>query len=125
MVRYLVSLAAESHPYEPTEPVLVVGLDGILVKTNLLLESLFVLLKREPWTVSPVRVTVPGAVSGFQLRPSVTVQIPAALFANWEFQINWDGMGADRGFSNRFIVTVDAGVDYGQDEVWLYVSKWS
>jgi len=51
MVRYVVSLAAESHPYEPTEPVLVVGLDGILVKTNLLLESLFVLLKREPWTV--------------------------------------------------------------------------
>jgi hypothetical protein len=81
--------------------------------------------EREPWTSSRVRVTVPGAVSGFQLRPSVTIDIPANRFANWEFQITWDSMGADRGFSNRFIVTVDAGVDYGQDEVWLYVSNWS
>lgn len=81
--------------------------------------------EREPWTASPVRVTVPGAVSGFQLRPSVTIQIPANLFPEWEFTVTWDGMGANRGFSNRFIVTVDAGVDYGQDEVWLYVFNWS
>ena len=75
--------------------------------------------------MSSVRVTVPGAVSGPALRPSATIEIPADLFVNWEFTITWDSMGGDRGFSNRFILIVDAGVDYGQDEVWLYVSNWS
>jgi hypothetical protein len=81
--------------------------------------------EREPWTVSRVRVTVPGATSGFQLRPSVTVEVPANSFVNWEFTITWDSIGQANGFSNRFIVVVDAGVDYGQDEVWLYVFNWS
>jgi hypothetical protein len=81
--------------------------------------------EREPWTVSSVRVTVPGATSGFQLRPSVTVEVPANAFAHWSFTITWDSIGQPNGFSNRFIVVVDAGVDYGQDEVWLYVSNWS
>lgn len=81
--------------------------------------------EREPWTVSSVRVTVPGATSGFQLRPSVTVEVPANAFAHWSFTITWDSVGQAHGFSNRFIVVVDAGVDYGQDEVWLYVSNWS
>ena len=69
--------------------------------------------------------TVPGATSGFQLRPSVTVDVPANSFVNWEFTITWDSIGQANGFSNRFIVVVDAGADYGQDEVWLYVSNWS
>jgi hypothetical protein len=81
--------------------------------------------EREPWTVSSVRVTVPGATSGFELRPSVTVEVPANAFADWSFTVTWDSMGQARGFSNRFIVVVDAGVDYGQDEVWLYVFNWS
>jgi len=81
--------------------------------------------EREPWTASSVRVTVPGATSGFQLRPSVIVEIPANSFVNWDFTITWDGIGQANGYSNRFIVVVDAGVDYGQDEVWLYVSNWS
>jgi len=81
--------------------------------------------EREPWTVSSVRVTVPGATSGFQLRPSVTVQVPASAFREWTFEVTWDSVGQANGFSNRFILTVDAGVGYGQDEVWLYVSNWS
>ena len=75
--------------------------------------------------MSSVRVTVPGATSGFQMRPSVIVNVPASSFHNWEFTVTWDSMGVDRSFSNRFIVVVDAGVDYGQDEIWLYVSNWS
>jgi hypothetical protein len=43
----------------------------------------------------------------------------------WDFIIKWDSTGPDTGFSNRFIVTVDAGSDFGQDEVWLYLSEWS
>ena len=81
--------------------------------------------EREPWTASSVRVTVPGATSGFQLRPSVTVDVPANAFRDWSFTITWDGIGQINGFTNRFIVVVDAGVDYGQDEVWLYVDNWS
>jgi hypothetical protein len=81
--------------------------------------------EREPWTASSVRVTVPGATSGFQLRPSVTVEVPGHSFVNWDFTIAWDGIGQINGFTNRFIVVVDAGVDYGQDEVWLYLDNWS
>ena len=81
--------------------------------------------ERDPWTVSSVTVTVPGAVSGMELRPSVTIDVPAFSFREWRFTVTWNSMGAPNGYSNRFIVVVDAGVDYGQDEVWLYVSNWS
>ena len=81
--------------------------------------------EREPWTVSSVTVTVPGATSGMELRPSLTIDIPAFSFREWNFTVTWNSIGAAHGYSNRFILVVDAGVDYGQDEVWLYVSNWS
>jgi 4-hydroxybenzoate polyprenyltransferase len=43
-----VTVAAESRA---SEPPLFVDLDGTLVKTDLLLESLLVLLKQQPWTI--------------------------------------------------------------------------
>jgi hypothetical protein len=81
--------------------------------------------EREPWSVSSVTVAVPGAVSGMELRPSVTIDIPAFSFREWNFTVTWNSIGPANGYSNRFILVVDAGVDYGQDEVWLYLYNWS
>ena len=80
--------------------------------------------EREPWTSSSVSLSA-GSASNAPLRPAATATIGAASFADWQFTITWDSTGPNSGFTNRFIVTVDAGSDYGQDEVWLYLSEWS
>jgi hypothetical protein len=81
---------------------------------------------REPWTSSAVRLSVRGSsTSNVPLRPTATASVGAASFGRWEFRIDWDSIGPNTGFSNRFIVNIDAGADFGQDEVWLYLSEWS
>jgi hypothetical protein len=78
---------------------------------------------REPWASSSVRLQ--SGAGSLPLRPTATIAVSAASFGRWDFTIHWDSTGRDTGFSNRFIVTVDAGPDFGQDEVWLYLSAWS
>jgi hypothetical protein len=80
--------------------------------------------EREPWNASSVRLTA-GSASNAQLRPTTTATIGASSFLGWDFTIVWESMGPNTGFTNRFIVTLDAGPNYGQDEVWLYLSEWS
>ncbi|HEX8013082.1 MAG TPA: hypothetical protein VF814_19490 [Casimicrobiaceae bacterium] len=65
---------------------------------------------------------------GFERDPVLTVLGPAqtvSIHIPNTIQVLWSSKGPAVNYSNRFILVVDAGCNYGQTEFWLDVWNWS
>jgi len=61
------------------------------------------------------------------LKPSATGTVTPAKKreSDSRYGVIWQSPGPETGYSNRFILIVDAGCKYGQTEFWLDVWNWS
>jgi hypothetical protein len=82
---------------------------------------------REPYTRSDVEIVT--STGRKPLNPScifdITINRRTDIRTNSSFSIQWNSKGRNTGYSNRFYLILDAGVQFGQTEFWLDVYNWS